>query len=109
MLDSDMQRWTLKEHLANGSDVDAFFENEVQTTLSDSFAFTEIIDANIPTALPEEEVLVLESSSSSSTFKASASMLLYSPLYLLYSIPWLPPVTFAPQWSLSSFYLPWLG
>lgn len=106
MLDSDMRGWTLKEHLANGSDVDAFFENEVQTTLSDSSAFTEIIDANIPTALPEEEVLVLESSSSSSTFKASASMLLYSPLYLLYSIPWLPPVTFAPQWS---FYLPWLG
>ena len=90
--------------------MDAFFENEPQTTPSE--AFTEIThNASTTEAMLEEEEdeLVLETSGSTTTFTSSASMALSSPLYLLYSIPWIPPLTFAPQWSLSSFYLPWVG
>ena len=108
----ETEKWTLKEHLQNGSEVDAFFENEQQTTLSEANAFTEITFAVTTTEAmleEEEEELVLETSSSSTTFTSSASTVLSSPLYLLYSIPWIPPLTFAPQWSLSSFYLPWVG
>merc|ERR1719234_374640 len=109
----ETEKWTLKEHLQNGSDVDAFFENELQTTLSGANHITEITRAVTTTEAmleEEEEELVLEISDSSSTiFTSSASMVLSSPLYLLYSIPWIPPLTFAPQWSLSSFYLPWVG
>jgi len=108
----ETEKWTLKEHLQNGSEVDAFFENEQQTTLSEANAFTEITLAVTTTEAmleEEEEELVLETSSSSTTFTSSASTVLSSPLYLLYSIPWIPPLTFAPQWSLSSFYLPWVG
>ena len=106
----DTEKWILKEHLQNGSNVDAFFENEPQTTTSETF--TEITHTATTTEAmleEEEEELVLETSDSSTTFTSSASMALSSPLYLLYSIPWIPPLTFAPQWSLSSFYLPWVG
>ena len=106
----DIEKWILKEHLQNGSNVDAFFENEPQTTMSETF--TEITHTATTTEAmleEEEEELVLETSDSSTTFTSSASMALSSPLYLLYSIPWIPPLTFAPQWSLSSFYLPWVG
>ena len=91
--------------------MDAFFENEPQTTMSE--AFTEIAHTAATTEAmleEEEEELTLEAASGgSTTFTSSASMVLSSPLYLLYSIPWIPPLTFAPQWSLSSFYLPWVG
>jgi len=93
--------------------VDAFFENELQTTLSGANDFNDITHSVTTTEAmleEEEEELVLETSdSSSTTFTSSASMVLSSPLHLLYSIPWIPPLTFAPQWSLSSFYLPWVG
>jgi len=107
----DTDKWTLKEHLQNGSDVDAFFEDELQTTLSEAAASTEIPHTTAE-AMPdeEEEEMVSEAASgATTTFTSSASMVLSSPLYLLYSIPWIPPLTFAPQWSLSSFYLPWVG
>ena len=106
----DTEKWILKEHLQNGSNVDAFFENEPQTTTSETF--TEITHTATTTEAmleEEEDELVLETSGSTTTFTSSASMALSSPLYLLYSIPWIPPFTFAPQWSLSSFYLPWVG
>ena len=109
----ETEKWTLKEHLQNGSEVEAFFENELQTTLSEADDLTEIAHAVTTTEAmleEEEEELVLETSdSSSTTFTSSASIVLSYPLYLLYSIPWIPPLTFAPQWSLSSFYLPWVG
>ena len=57
----------------------------------------------------EEEEELEAASGSSTTFTSSASTFVSSPLYLLYSIPWIPPLTFAPQWSLSSFYFPWVG
>ena len=90
--------------------MDAFFENEPQTTLSEATAFTEITHTTEAMSDEEEDELVLEAASgSTTTFTSSASMVLSSPLYLLYSIPWIPPLTFVPQWSLSSFYLPWVG
>ena len=93
--------------------MEAFFENELQTTLSEADDLTEIAHAVTTTEAmleEEEEELVLETlDSSSTTFTSSASIVLSHPLYLLYSIPWIPPLTFAPQWSLSSFYLPWVG
>ena len=107
----DTDKWTLKEHLQNGSDVDAFFEDELQTTLSEAAASTEIPPTTAE-AMPdeeEEEMVSDPASGATTTFTSSASMVLSSPLYLLYSIPWIPPLTFAPQWSLSSFYLPWVG
>ena len=109
----DTAKWTLKEHLQNGSSVEAFFESETHVTSDEAplAPTTERtrIDAVVGTELVEVEEEVQGSPSSSTSLTSSASTVFSSPLYLLYYIPWLPSLSYSPQWSLSSTYFPWVG
>ena len=101
------------EHLQNGSSVEAFFESETHVTSDKAPLATTTertrIEAVVEPELVEEEEEVQGSPSSSTSLTSSASTVFSSPLYLLYYIPWLPSLSYSPQWSLSSTYFPWVG